>query len=128
MYHKYYFITESMLNYCSMLIVTHLKLAIIVSHHSLIISLFKIFLFYFILFIIKFKCFVLFEWFIYIFFVQAVYVTSTLPYLVLTIFLIRGLTLKGSTNGIVYLFTPNVSHCLGHCSVKRGVVLSEIKN
>lgn len=44
--------------------------------------------------------------------VQAVYVTSTLPYLVLTIFLIRGLTLKGSVNGIVYLFTPNVSHSL----------------
>ncbi|NXU62075.1 S6A19 protein, partial [Horornis vulcanius] len=40
---------------------------------------------------------------------QAVYVTSTLPYVVLTIFLIRGLTLKGSTNGIVYLFTPNVT-------------------
>ncbi|NXP74133.1 S6A19 protein, partial [Ramphastos sulfuratus] len=43
---------------------------------------------------------------------KAVYITSTLPYLVLTIFLIRGLTLKGSTNGIVYLFTPNVSHCV----------------
>ncbi|KAM4688699.1 sodium-dependent neutral amino acid transporter B(0)AT1-like [Discoglossus pictus] len=40
---------------------------------------------------------------------KAVYVTSTLPYLVLTIFLIRGLTLKGSVNGIVYLFTPDVS-------------------
>lgn len=40
---------------------------------------------------------------------QAVYVTSTLPYVVLTIFLIRGLTLKGATNGIVFLFTPNVS-------------------
>ncbi|NXR05910.1 S6A19 protein, partial [Semnornis frantzii] len=40
---------------------------------------------------------------------KAVYITSTLPYLVLTIFLIRGLTLKGSTNGIVYLFTPNVT-------------------
>ncbi|KAK2513479.1 hypothetical protein Q9233_015531 [Columba guinea] len=39
----------------------------------------------------------------------AVYVTSTLPYVVLTIFLIRGLTLKGSTSGIVYLFTPNVT-------------------
>lgn len=37
------------------------------------------------------------------------YVTSTLPYVVLTIFLIRGLTLKGATNGIVFLFTPNVS-------------------
>ncbi|OWK02358.1 hypothetical protein Celaphus_00018138 [Cervus elaphus hippelaphus] len=40
---------------------------------------------------------------------QAVYITSTLPYVVLTIFLIRGLTLKGATNGIVFLFTPNVT-------------------
>lgn len=40
---------------------------------------------------------------------QAVYITSTLPYVVLTIFLIRGLTLKGATKGIVFLFTPNVS-------------------
>lgn len=40
---------------------------------------------------------------------QAVYITSTLPYVVLTIFLIRGLTLKGATSGIVFLFTPNVS-------------------
>ncbi|KAM8967453.1 sodium-dependent neutral amino acid transporter B(0)AT1 [Pelodytes ibericus] len=40
---------------------------------------------------------------------KAVYVTSTLPYVVLTIFLIRGLTLKGSVNGIKYLFTPNVT-------------------
>ncbi|KTF73539.1 hypothetical protein cypCar_00043955 [Cyprinus carpio] len=38
---------------------------------------------------------------------QAVYVTSTLPYLVLTIFLIRGLTLKGSVSGIKFLFTPD---------------------
>ena len=35
--------------------------------------------------------------------------TSTLPYLVLTIFLIRGLTLKGSLDGIKFLFTPDVS-------------------
>ncbi|XP_064231915.1 sodium-dependent neutral amino acid transporter B(0)AT1 [Aotus nancymaae] len=40
---------------------------------------------------------------------KAVYVTSTLPYVVLTIFLIRGLTLKGAANGIVFLFTPNVT-------------------
>ncbi|KAL8194218.1 UNVERIFIED_CONTAM: hypothetical protein K2H54_005296 [Gekko kuhli] len=39
---------------------------------------------------------------------KAVYVTSTLPYVVLTIFLIRGLTLKGSVSGIVYLFTPDI--------------------
>ncbi|XP_069840308.1 sodium-dependent neutral amino acid transporter B(0)AT1-like [Dendropsophus ebraccatus] len=40
---------------------------------------------------------------------KAVYITSTLPYVVLTIFLIRGLTLKGAVNGIVFLFTPDVS-------------------
>lgn len=38
---------------------------------------------------------------------KAVYVTTTFPYLVLTIFLIRGLTLPGATDGIVYLFTPD---------------------
>ena len=43
---------------------------------------------------------------------QAVYVTSTLPYVVLTIFLIRGLTLKGSVDGIKFLFTPDVSRGL----------------
>lgn len=37
------------------------------------------------------------------------YITSILPYVVLTIFLIRGLTLKGATTGIAFLFTPNVS-------------------
>uniref|UniRef100_A0A8C6V462 Transporter n=1 Tax=Neogobius melanostomus TaxID=47308 RepID=A0A8C6V462_9GOBI len=40
---------------------------------------------------------------------KAVYVTSTLPYVVLTIFLVRGLTLKGSMNGIKFLFTPELS-------------------
>lgn len=31
------------------------------------------------------------------------------PYLVLTVFLIRGLTLPGAAEGLIYLFTPNVS-------------------
>lgn len=39
---------------------------------------------------------------------QAVYVTAILPYIVLAIFLIRGLTLKGSLSGIKFLFTPDV--------------------
>ncbi|XP_056154173.1 sodium-dependent neutral amino acid transporter B(0)AT1-like [Lampris incognitus] len=43
---------------------------------------------------------------------KAVYITSTLPYLVLTIFLIRGLTLKGSLDGIKFLFTPNVNELM----------------
>ncbi|KAJ8397302.1 hypothetical protein AAFF_G00441360 [Aldrovandia affinis] len=43
---------------------------------------------------------------------KAVYVTSTLPYVVLTIFLIRGLTLKGSVSGIKFLFTPDLAELM----------------
>lgn len=43
---------------------------------------------------------------------KAVYVTSTLPYLVLTIFLVRGLTLKGSVDGIKFLFTPDLNELM----------------
>ncbi|XP_057683958.1 sodium-dependent neutral amino acid transporter B(0)AT1-like [Corythoichthys intestinalis] len=43
---------------------------------------------------------------------KAVYITSTLPYVVLTIFLIRGLTLKGSVEGIKFLFTPDVDELM----------------
>uniref|UniRef100_A0A4W6FRB0 Transporter n=1 Tax=Lates calcarifer TaxID=8187 RepID=A0A4W6FRB0_LATCA len=39
---------------------------------------------------------------------KAVYVTAILPYIVLGIFLIRGLTLKGALSGIKFLFTPDV--------------------
>lgn len=39
---------------------------------------------------------------------QAVYITAILPYIVLAIFLIRGLTLKGALSGIKFLFTPDV--------------------
>ncbi|XP_056300562.1 sodium-dependent neutral amino acid transporter B(0)AT3-like isoform X2 [Pseudoliparis swirei] len=38
---------------------------------------------------------------------KAIYVTATFPYLVLTIFLVRSLTLAGATDGLIYLFTPN---------------------
>ena len=52
------------------------------------------------------------------------YFTATFPYLVLFIFLVRGLTLKGSSDGLAYLFTPDVSanrvH-LGLFRVKAGV-------
>ncbi|XP_043832511.1 inactive sodium-dependent neutral amino acid transporter B(0)AT3 [Dromiciops gliroides] len=40
---------------------------------------------------------------------KAIYFTALFPYLVLTIFLIRGLTLPGATEGLIYLFTPNMS-------------------
>ncbi|XP_021487084.1 inactive sodium-dependent neutral amino acid transporter B(0)AT3 isoform X2 [Meriones unguiculatus] len=39
---------------------------------------------------------------------KAIYFTALFPYLVLTIFLIRGLTLPGATDGLTYLFTPNM--------------------
>ncbi|KAK6324276.1 hypothetical protein J4Q44_G00066150 [Coregonus suidteri] len=38
---------------------------------------------------------------------KAVYVTATFPYLVLTIFLVRALTLPGASEGLIYLFTPD---------------------
>ena len=40
-------------------------------------------------------------------FLQAVYFTATFPYLVLTILLVRGVTLPGSIEGIQYFFTPD---------------------
>ncbi|NXP73610.1 S6A18 protein, partial [Ramphastos sulfuratus] len=40
---------------------------------------------------------------------KAIYVTALFPYLVLTIFLIQGLTLPGATEGLAYLFTPNLN-------------------
>lgn len=42
-------------------------------------------------------------------FLKAIYFTALFPYLVLTIFLIRGLTLPGAVKGLIYLFTPDVS-------------------
>ncbi|XP_006140192.1 inactive sodium-dependent neutral amino acid transporter B(0)AT3, partial [Tupaia chinensis] len=39
---------------------------------------------------------------------KAIYFTASFPYLVLTIFLIRGLTLPGAVEGLGYLFTPNM--------------------
>ncbi|XP_077874715.1 inactive sodium-dependent neutral amino acid transporter B(0)AT3 isoform X1 [Ictidomys tridecemlineatus] len=39
---------------------------------------------------------------------KAIYFTALFPYLVLTIFLIRGLTLPGAVEGLMYLFTPDM--------------------
>ncbi|XP_041868153.1 sodium-dependent neutral amino acid transporter B(0)AT1-like [Melanotaenia boesemani] len=43
---------------------------------------------------------------------KAVYITAILPYIVLAIFLIRGLTLKGSLSGLKFLFTPDVNELI----------------
>ncbi|KAG5842384.1 sodium- and chloride-dependent transporter XTRP3-like isoform X2 [Anguilla rostrata] len=39
---------------------------------------------------------------------KVVYFTATFPYVVLTIYLIRGITLHGAMNGIAYMFTPKL--------------------
>ncbi|XP_014815885.1 PREDICTED: sodium- and chloride-dependent transporter XTRP3 isoform X1 [Calidris pugnax] len=39
---------------------------------------------------------------------KVVYITASLPYCVLIIYLIRGLTLHGAVNGLVYMFTPKL--------------------
>ena len=38
---------------------------------------------------------------------QVVYVTATMPYLFLTIILVRGLTLDGSLDGVLYFVRPD---------------------
>ncbi|XP_047460103.1 sodium-dependent neutral amino acid transporter B(0)AT1-like isoform X2 [Mugil cephalus] len=43
---------------------------------------------------------------------KAVYITAILPYIVLAIFLIRGLTLKGAFSGLKFLFTPDVDELM----------------
>ncbi|XP_069416983.1 sodium- and chloride-dependent transporter XTRP3 isoform X1 [Ovis canadensis] len=39
---------------------------------------------------------------------KVVYFTALLPYCVLFIYLVRGLTLHGATNGLAYMFTPKM--------------------
>ncbi|XP_028280933.1 sodium- and chloride-dependent transporter XTRP3 isoform X2 [Parambassis ranga] len=39
---------------------------------------------------------------------KVVYFTATFPYVVLVIYLIRGITLHGAANGIKYMFTPKM--------------------
>ena len=59
------------------------------------------------------KIYLLFSQFICWFFLfpfltlQVVWVTATLPYIVITILLIRGATLPGSAQGIKYYLTPD---------------------
>lgn len=42
-------------------------------------------------------------------FLQVVYFTSMFPYLVLTIFFIRGITLRGASAGLAHMYTPKVT-------------------
>ncbi|CAH0551934.1 unnamed protein product [Brassicogethes aeneus] len=43
---------------------------------------------------------------------KVVYFTSMFPYMVLTIFFIRGITLKGAGSGIIHMFSPKVEKLL----------------
>ena len=40
------------------------------------------------------------------------YFTAIFPYVMLIILLVRGLTLEGATEGIIYLFKPDFSQLL----------------
>ncbi|XP_063781258.1 sodium-dependent neutral amino acid transporter B(0)AT3-like [Pseudophryne corroboree] len=40
---------------------------------------------------------------------KVVYITATFPYIILSIFLIRGFTLPGAIDGLLYLFTPDLA-------------------
>lgn len=62
----------------------------------------------------------LFAWIIVFFIVmkgiqssgKVVYFTSMFPYLVLTIFFVKGLTLKGASAGLIHMYTPKVEKLL----------------
>ncbi|XP_039298229.1 sodium- and chloride-dependent transporter XTRP3 isoform X1 [Nilaparvata lugens] len=43
---------------------------------------------------------------------KVVYFTSMFPYIVLTIFFIRGITLKGASAGLVHMYTPKIDMLL----------------
>lgn len=43
---------------------------------------------------------------------QVVYFTSLFPYIVLTIFFIRGITLEGAGAGLMHMYTPKVEKLL----------------
>lgn len=43
---------------------------------------------------------------------NVVYFTSLFPYIVLTIFFIRGITLKGASAGLIHMYTPKMEKLL----------------
>lgn len=50
---------------------------------------------------------------------QVVYVTATLPYLLLTVILIKGLTLPGAVEGILFYIRPDFNKLANVQVVKK---------
>lgn len=57
---------------------------------------------------------------------QVVYFTSLFPYLVLTIFFIRGITLKGAGAGLMHMYTPKVSYIIYYLYVHTASKLRQM--
>lgn len=53
---------------------------------------------------------------------KLVYVTAPLPYVLLTLLLVRGLTLEGASKGLEYLFVPDWSK-LGELGVWKDAMM-----
>ena len=51
---------------------------------------------------------------------KIVYFTALFPYVVLTIFFFRGVTLKGASAGLIHMFSPKVSEMV---SVETSLLL-----
>ena len=51
--------------------------------------------------------------------------TATLPYIVLAIFFVRAVTLKGSVDGIIHMFKPQVFF-LDHKILSKSAYLSYV--
>ena len=50
---------------------------------------------------------------------KVVYFTALFPYIVMTIFFIRGITLKGAGAGLSHMFSPKVNHRVNRKKIQK---------